>query len=95
MAWITRTMTSLKMTAPWDEEDETEEKGGNQMNFTSSPFERMMKEKNPVPRLPPRTGPGAPPVVAAVTGGDRLCVLLPRNSLKAGAGGEVMDCPVN
>ena len=39
------------------------------MNFTSSPFERMMKE-NPVPRLPLRTGrQGLPSVMAAVTGG--------------------------
>ena len=39
------------------------------MNFTSSPFERMMKEK-PRPQAPAENRPpGAPPVVAAVTGG--------------------------
>ena len=61
-------------------------KGGNQMNFTSSPFERMMKKTRP--RLPLRTGrPGAPPVMPAVTGGDRLCVLL-QGAFEAGAGGR-------
>ena len=48
-------------TPPWDEEDIDEEKGGrNQMNFTASPFERMMKETphpgwdndNPWPGMP-------------------------------------------
>ena len=64
------------------------------MNFTSSPFERMMKEK-PRPQAPAENRPPrAPPVMAAVTGGDRLCVLL-QGAFEGQGWREVMDCPVN
>ena len=52
------------------------------MNFTSSPFERMMKEK-PRPQAPAENRPG-----------DRLCVLL-QGAFEGRGWREVMDCPVN
>ena len=70
-------------------------KGGNQMNFTSSPFERMMKEK---PRPPgscqEQAAQGLRLLWLLLLAGDRLCVLL-QGAFEGRGWREVMDCPVN
>ena len=60
------------------------------MNFTNSPFERMMKEK-PRPQAPAEN---RPPRGSACYAGDRLCVLL-QGAFEGRGWREVMDCPVN
>ena len=70
------------------------------MNFTSSPFERMMKEK-PRPQAPAEN---RPPRGSACYGccywrglrpaGARVCVLL-QGAFEGRGWREVMDCPVN
>ena len=61
------------------------------MNFTNSPFERMMKEK-PRPQAPAEN---RPPRGSACYGcWDRLCVLL-QGAFEGRGWREVMDCPVN
>ena len=62
------------------------------MNFTSSPFERMMKEK-PRPQAP-TAAQGLRLLWLLLLAGDRLCVLL-QGAFEGRGWREVMDCPVN
>ena len=59
------------------------------MNFTGSPFERMMKEK---PR--PQAAQRLRLLWLLLLAGDRLCVLL-QGAFEGRGWREVMDCPVN
>ena len=60
------------------------------MNFTSSPFERMMKEK-PRPQAPAEN---RPPRGSACYGCCYLRVML-QGAFEGPGWREVMDCPVN
>ena len=65
------------------------------MNFTSSPFERMMKEKprpqTPAVRKPPQ---GLGLLRLFLLAGHRMRVLL-QGAFEGPGWWEVMDCPVN
>ena len=65
------------------------------MNFTSSPFERMMKEK-PCPQAPAENRPprGSACYACCYWRGDRLCILL-QGAFEGRGWREVMDCPMN
>ena len=63
------------------------------MNLTSSPFERMMKEK-PRPQAPAENRQGLRLLWLLLLAGDRLCVLL-QGAFEGRGWREVMDCPVN
>ena len=65
------------------------------MNFTSSPFERMMKEKTPSPgSCQEQAAQGLRLLWLLLLAGDRLCVLL-QGAFEGRGWREVMDCPVN
>ena len=64
------------------------------MNFTSSPFERMMKE-NPVPRLPAENRPPRGSACGCCYWRGIACVSCYKELFEGPGWWEVMDCPVN
>lgn len=55
------------------------------MNFTNSPYERMMKEiPHPETPAPQKAPEGSPCAGVSLLAGDRLCFLLPETPQKAG-----------